>query len=322
MRLITGPRLKRGLIVAGVLGCGFLVLLWVAAGRIASPERRVLQEYHREFLAAPAEHGVVVTAFDFVEGDVPTLVVQPDVRSGPGERGRLLREQLAQKGIFVGVYGEVNRLVVLLHGRNGRKEDLLPVAERMCAAGMVCVIPDLPAHGESSIETVGFGATDIERCLAGRMADEVIRKLQLQEMPRVLWGMSMGGSFAIHTAALEPERWERMVIVSSFDTLGGVIDDSWAGWFRLLLDPMIEARGGPKVGEVRPVDLLDGMMVPALFVHGDSDELIGLKRGKALFEVCGGKKALLVVEGGTHSNVLVTKAPVYAAMAEWLVGPD
>ena len=67
---------KRLWFLALITSCfGSLVVLWVAAGRIASPERRELQGYHREFLETSGEHGVVVTEFTFLEGDLPSLVV-------------------------------------------------------------------------------------------------------------------------------------------------------------------------------------------------------------------------------------------------------
>lgn len=302
-----------------VLGTGFLGFLWVAAGEIASPERRELELYHREYLEKPGDRGLAIDRYDLIDGEVPTLVVRPDPESGVSKRGTILRGQLEKRGFQTRVYGEVEKLVVLLHGRNGRKEDLLPAAERFCAVGFLCVIPDLPAHGESKLSTVGYGAREFEQELAAGVADEVERVMGIEKLPRVLWGMSMGGSFAIHAAAKDSEMWERMVIVSSFDTLGGVIDDSWAGGFRGLVDWMIEMRGGLVVVEVKPVDLLKELKVPSLFVHGDADDLINLKRGEALFRASGGEKRFLTVEGGTHSNVLVTEAPVYAAMAEWLL---
>lgn len=252
---------------------------------------------------------------------VPALLVSADGAGAPAERGQLMRRQLMERGYSVEEYGVVKKLIILLHGRNGRKEDLLPVAERMCAVGFACVIPDLPAHGESVIGTVGCGERIIEQELPGRVADEALLKLGIPGLPTCLWGMSMGGSFAVHAAALEPERWERMVIVSSFDTLGGVIDDSRVGWFRPMLETMIEMRGGPNVSKVSPVTLMAGLELPTLFVHGDADELIGEQRGRALFDACAGDKKFMTVEGGTHSNVLVTEAPVYAEMAVWLLGP-
>ena len=302
-----------------MLVVSFLGILWGGAGKIASPDRRVLQDYHREYLESPQSRGVVIVELAPYEGMVPSLVVTPDRFGGAASRGQLLRDQLESREVELPDFGEVVKLAVLLHGRNGRKEDLLPVAERFCAVGFVCVLPDLPAHGESEIETVGYGSREFERKLAWRVAEEVSCEASLENLPRVLWGMSMGGSFAIHGVAENPDDWQRMVIVSSSDSLGGVIDDTWAGSFRFLVDEMVEARGGPEVRRVRPVDLVGSLKTPILFVHGDSDDLINEKRGRALFEASSGEKEFLTVEGGTHANVLVTEAPVYAAMAEWLL---
>jgi len=291
----------------------------MGAGKIACPDRRGLQDYHREYLEGAVNHGLIISERCLCEGKIPTLVVQPDVSKGPASRGLTLRDQLVERKVDLVEFGEVVRLVILLHGRSGRKEDLLPVAERFCAVGFLCAIPDLPAHGESEIETVGYGSRDFERKLAGKVAEEVSREFLGEGFPRVLWGMSMGGSFAIHGAAESPDEWQRMVIVSSFDSLAGVVGDSWAGSFRFVLDEMVEARGGPEISKVRPVDLIKTLEIPTFFVHGDSDEMISEKRGRALFEASRGEKEFLSVEGGTHSNVLVTEAPVYAAMAEWML---
>ena len=71
---------------------------------------------------------------------------------GPTPRQRQLRAQLRTRGLALPVYGNVHGTLILLHARKGRKEDLLPVAERFAAAGFRCLIPDLPAHGESRVE--------------------------------------------------------------------------------------------------------------------------------------------------------------------------
>ena len=46
---------------------------WLAAEQLAHPPRRPLQDYHREFLAAPAAHGVVLKPFSCADG-TPVLV--------------------------------------------------------------------------------------------------------------------------------------------------------------------------------------------------------------------------------------------------------
>ena len=83
---------------------------------------------------------------------------------------------------------------------------------------------------------------------------------------------------------------------------------------------MIKVRGGAEVGKVNPVDLATSLTLPTLVVHGSADDLIRESRARALFDALGGKKKFMEVPGGTHSNVLVTEAPVYAAMGEWLLG--
>ena len=304
-----------------LMGVVFLVL-WVMAGSMASPERRGLQDYHGSYLDEMENYGLMIKRRDFADGKVPYLTVRPDGDAGVAKRGGLLRKQLEDRGQVLPEFGKEIGLLVLLHGRNGRKEDLLPVAERFCAVGFVCVIPDLPAHGESAVETVGFGAREFERELAGRVAGEARVALGLGEMPEFLWGLSMGGSFAVHAAAKESKRWERMIIVASFDRLDGVVGDS-LGWSSGLLKPVagwfIEARDGPEIGEVEPVELAKGLRLPGLVIHGNEDDLISIERGRELYDAFAGEKAFLTVPGGNHDNVLVTEAPVYAAMAGWFL---
>ncbi len=315
-------KLKWFLVIVCVLGLGGFSGLWMMAGSVASPERRDLQDYHRDYLDGEKNCGVVVSQKSFLDGKVPCLTVRPDAEGGIAKRGVVLRRQLVEAGVEVPKFGGEAGLLVLLHGRNGRKEDLLPVAERFCAVGFLCVIPDLPSHGESPIETVGFGLRKFEAELPGKVADEVRSELGLEELPQFIWGMSMGGSFAIHAVSLEPERWRGMVIVSSFDRLGGVVGDSmgiFSGALQSWAEDLISVRGGPDVNAVNPVVLAAELKIPTLVVHGEADELISHERGETLYSAFAGPKKFMTISGGTHDNVLVTDAPAYAAMAGWLL---
>jgi len=299
-----------------------LVFLWMVAGSITSPKRREIQGYHKSYLDGASGHGLVVTEHSLTKIGVPCLVVRPDPVAGMAKRGEILRDQLADTGQLLPAFGEEKGLLVLLHGRNGRKEDLLPVAERFCAVGFVCVIPDLPAHGESPVRSVRFGVSFFEQVLPGKVADETLELLGLKDLPQFLWGMSMGGSIAIHAAAHEPGRWKRAIIVSSFDRLDGVVEDSlgWAAeYLKPVLSGLIVMRGGPDIEKVIPVNLAQKLQLPTLVIHGDEDDSISHERGRALYEGFAGEKEFLTVPGGDHENVLVTEAPVYAAMAKWFL---
>ncbi len=308
--------------VAVLIVVGIFVVLWIMAGSIASPKRRELQDYHQSYFDRPEEHGLVVEKVDLLDGEAPGLLVSADTKLGPGKRGKILRDQLIAGGESLPAFGEIKGLLVLLHGRNGRKEDLLPVAERFCAVGFACVIPDLPAHGESPAETVGFGTRKFEEELPGEVAEEAKVLLGMPNLPEQLWGMSMGGSFAIHAAALQPDLWKGIVIVALFDRLGGVVEDSLgitSAIFQPLAEQLIVLRGGVDVKQVKPVDLAGQIESPVLVVHGDEDDLISHYRGQALFGAFPGEKKFITVSGGNHDNVHVTDAPVYAEIAKWFL---
>jgi pimeloyl-ACP methyl ester carboxylesterase len=113
-------------------------------------------------------------------------------------------------------------------------------------------------------------------------------------------------------------------VVSSFDSLDGVVHDQLADWVGPLapgatgtLERVVAARGGTRISEVRPLTWATGVHAPVLVVHGDRDELVGIARAHRLFEAFGTDKRFVTVPGAGHGNVLRTDMPLYATMAEW-----
>ncbi|MDB2347476.1 alpha/beta hydrolase [Verrucomicrobiales bacterium] len=100
-------------------------------------------------------------------------------------------------------YGHALNTLILIQGRNGRKESLLRVAEQFTAIGFRCLIPDLPAHGESPIAHVAHGASSMEKALPSKMITNARQTLgwPSADAPIGLWGMSMGGAMATAAAA-------------------------------------------------------------------------------------------------------------------------
>jgi len=117
---------------------------------------RVLQDYHRKILNDPQQFGIFVREYEGPQ-KTPCLMVEPSAAPGEAKKGRAARELLARKGQTLRPWGEVRGTLILLHGRSGRKEDHLPIAERFCAAGFRCVIPDLPGHGDNPEKLATFG---------------------------------------------------------------------------------------------------------------------------------------------------------------------
>lgn len=294
---------------------------------IFAPPRRALQDYQQERLQRPAAFGLRIRSYGCLDGNAPCLLVEPDANTGSGGRGRKLRQQLAAKGVALPTYGKVRGVIVLLHGRNGRKEDLLPVAERFTAAGFRCLIPDLPGHGDSPLPATAFGSSAFERSLPRRLLADARAHFHLPPEPAALWGMSMGGAFAISAASESPQSWDALLVVSSFANLEQVMEAQvparWRAASAALLPFMDVAQwlhGAPGVSAMQPQQWARQVTIPALIAHGDRDRFVPLQQGRNLYAALASPhKRWLTVPGGGHANVLATAMPLYAEMSGWLL---
>ncbi len=315
MVIITKKHILASVVILLLLS--FCAVIMYQGKKLARPTRRKIQNYHNDWLDAPQAHGISIQKSILLKGKVPCLIVTPNASAHLGKRGVIIKKQLTERGLTLPEHGTITGNIVLLHGRNGRKEDLLPVAERFCAAGLRCIIPDLPAHGESPIQTVQFGLTKWEAHLPQQLLLECAKKYHFSPTPTSLWGMSMGGSFANHAASLPEAPWKCLVIVSSFDRLENVID---LGIASPLLYRICRSYGGASIRKVNPSEWAKSITIPVLVAHGTADSLIDIKYGKSLHQsYASTQKKWVEVPGGDHGNVLTTPMPLYAEMAEWVL---
>ena len=280
--------------------------------------------YHREFLTNQSAHGMRVDSFAASDG-TPCLVVVPTGR--PGERGRIIRNQLAARGLALPPFGKVAGTLVLAHGRKGRKEDYLPIAERLCAAGFRCVIPDLPGHGDHPVDTATYGVR--ETGLPARVLNEAAAKFGFEKQPAGLMGMSMGGSVAIHAADLPDAPWKALVVVASFDSFASVVGGQAARYSGLTLGPLWAGatgtvyywKTGIRLEDIQPGRHAASIRIPTLIAHGTADRVVPIHAGRRLFDAlpAGIAKKWVEIPDAGHDNVLVTRYPIYADIAEWMM---
>ncbi|MDB6139161.1 MAG: hypothetical protein JWO94_2233 [Verrucomicrobiaceae bacterium] len=302
------------------LGC------WWGGTQLACPPRRALQTYHREFLAEPAAHGVVLTNFTISDG-TPCILVEPLPGVTRGARGEAVRKQLSRQQITLPPPGSVIGTLVLLHGRKGRKEDYLLIAERFCAAGYRCLLADLPGHGDHAGTQACYGMREAE--FPGSLLDEAAARFHFASSPAGLMGLSMGGAVAIQAAAAHPQRWSALVVVSSFDTLenvaryqassrlGSFFGSFWQGGVAWVF----ENKTGVPLASVRSIDKVPLLTMPTLIAHGTSDTVIPIKCGKRLFAAlpASTEKKWIEIPGADHDNVLITDFPIYSTIAAWIL---
>lgn len=312
-------------IVGIAVALSFVLPFW-AAGEIASPPRRKLQDYHREFLAAPEKHGMTIRSATAPDG-TPYLTCLPDPSGHHGKRGSRIRNELSALGYNLPPAGTTHGTLVLCHGRKGRKEDYFPIAERFCAVGFRCVIPDFPAHGAHPGKLATYGVRE------GEIPATVLRASAqangFAPEPAGLMGMSMGGSIAMHATAEPDAPWQALVVVSSFDEFRSALDAetvAHAGVFfgsfcADATERIYQQRSGLSFDDIRPVSHAANLRIPALIVHGDGDDSVPTAAGRRLFDAIPTTtpKKWLSVPGANHDNVLVTNFPVYAEIAGWML---
>jgi pimeloyl-ACP methyl ester carboxylesterase len=190
------------------------------------------------------------------------------------------------------------------------------------------VLPDLPGHGDNPARHSSFGIAKSERGIARDVLESAAARFHFKTHPAGVWGMSMGGAYAIEAAAEKPEQWDAVIVVSSFDALTPVINGEARQWFHAFAPVasfgVMEAvrwRAGYSPWKIRPVDEAASLRLPVMIVHGTADEVIALRRGKNLFEALpdAQRKRWIEVSDAHHGNVLVTPMPVFAEMGAWFI---
>ena len=103
--------------------------------------------------------------------------------------------------------------VVFLHGFCQSSAYWAPTLERVAAAGVHCLAPDLPGFGASADEAGPYSMA--------ALADSLERLLDVRGISRIaLVGGSMGGVVAQHFALRHPQRVERLLLVATGATTG------------------------------------------------------------------------------------------------------
>ncbi len=319
------PPVKRRFIITGILVLP-LAAIWWAADQLAHPPRRPLQDYHHEFLADPSAHGVVLKSFTCAD-NTPVIVCESAPSGVLGKRGQTIRGQMLKKKIVLPPAGQIVGSLVLVHGRRGRKEDYLLIAERFCAVGFRCILFDLPAHGDhpGAVACYGVKESHLPEMVLRRAAAE----FGFDPQPCGIMGISMGGAVGIRAAVKNEAPWRATVFVSTFDTLDHVLRHqasglagSWGGsGLRWITGWLFEWQTGMEIGAANSLKLVCDLKCPTLIAHGSSDRVIPIGYGRPLYEALppAVEKRWIEIPGADHDNVLITDFPIYAEMAEWML---
>lgn len=275
------------------------------------PARRDLQDYHQRILGNQGEHGLRIVPFTAPDNSA-AFIALPSDHPGVARKSRALRDDLSRRGLTLPAFGETLGTIILLHGRNGRKEDHLPVAERLCAAGFACICWDLPAHGDSPLPFATFGH---QECALLPALLEAARQAHPLPAPTALFGYSQGGAIALQAAAGAENDYVAVVSIAAFSDLQGLIKQGardihpttapLAAPISQLVRLGTRLRADFDPADIRPELAAAKLRIPIRLVHGADDSLISPDHSHRLHAAIPHRqKSLQIVPGARHGDVL------------------
>lgn len=201
---------------------------------------------------------------------------------------------------------ETHKWAVLLHGYTGWKEAMNPIAYEYAQRGYHVLTPDMRCQGESEGDFIGMGWTDrLDNMI---WIDYILR--QDSQAQIVLQGQSMGASCALLMAEDElPENVTAIVSDCAFSDAYEMFGKQMKEWFHLpefpllpLANQMLQLRGGYDLHDAAPIQNIDRIEIPVLFIHGSDDVLIPAEMTEAMYSAASCEKELLIMEGAGHAQ--------------------
>ena len=197
--------------------------------------------------------------------------------------------------------------VLLLHGIGANRTSMEARAEFLHDAGFTVLVPDFEAHGESTGETVSYGAHE---SLDAAAALEFLKSAAPGERIGVI-GVSMGGAATL--LGREPLPADAYVLESVYPTIRQAVSNRLGAWLgpiggagRLLTTPvlkMIHSKTGVAEQELQPIARIGSLRSPLLLIAGTADRYTPLAESESLFARARGPKTFWAVEGAGHEDL-------------------
>ncbi len=205
--------------------------------------------------------------------------------------------------------------VIMVHGLGGNRSALASRAAILTRHGYNTLLYDARGHGESDGEMTTLGYNEVEDVRAALAYLQTRDDVDMEKVAGL--GISLGGATVIRAAARIPEL--RVVVAeSSYKSIPSNADHiislytgrqafPLAQWF-------VDVVTGVPVSQVNSLEDLPKIAPrPVLLVHGEQDEVIFPDNSREMYEVAGEPKALFMVPGAGHGDIIAVDADGYEA---------
>lgn len=198
-----------------------------------------------------------------------------------------------------------HRYMILQHGFHGYVKELSYEAKHFYEKGYQLLMPSMRAHGLSGGALITMGLLEHEdTCMWIRYLRSMDPKAEIY-----IYGVSMGAATTLLALAEQEGVYIRAAISDcAYATAIGVFDSVLKKrlripyeWYLYASDDLIYRRTGIMIRESRPVDIVDKITTPTLFIHGDHDDLVPCEMVDALYERATCEKEKLIIAGAGHA---------------------
>jgi fermentation-respiration switch protein FrsA (DUF1100 family) len=185
-------------------------------------------------------------------------------------------------------------LMLFCHGNAGNISHRLDNIARLLAAGISVYIFDYRGYGLSEGSPSEKGLY-LDAEAAQRKAQELA---QAGGQRLVIFGRSLGGVAAVHLA--RRGGCAGVVLESTFTNLGAMARVH----YHLPLTSLL-------AGRFDSLGRIAGLRCPALFIHGDQDDVVPYALGRQLYEAAPNPKEFLTIPGAGHNDTYQVGGPAY-----------
>ena len=204
---------------------------------------------------------------------------------------------------------------ILVHGYGRDQRYAGDYAAEYLARGYHVLTPDLCASGKSEGQFITMGVRESEEIA---LWTKKVRNYD-PEARIVLHGVSMGAATVLMSAARE----DTVNIVAVIEDCGytsayKMFSDQLGVIFGLppfpimsFVDVVSGIKTGARLSEAAPIDAMNRLKVPVLFIHGEKDRLVPIHMMEEMYTACPTMKAKLVVDGAGHGYAMKQDKKTY-----------
>ena len=234
---------------------------------------------------------------------------------------------VAKDGITINAYvvpnSESKGNVLILHGMHGMDAtSLFDYASFIFDAGYTPVVVDMRAHGKSEGESLSFGYLETLDVMA--VVDFLKEDNRYKDQPIIIYGLSMGGSTAVNTAAIS-DQVDGIIAISPFKSYQAQVADymkrdgapaAFVKVFEPFVNLVLWNKFGVSPVKESPIKTITGIRdIPIFIVHGDEDTQTAVYHSVDLHGSSFSEdKELWIVAGADHlivSDVLADSSSYY-----------